>query len=273
MNSLKNTMVCRHAVFSGVAARAASWRALVLALSLGLGLAVQPARANSLDDLREALGKLRGATPIKATVSARVNSTVKEESDKPRTESGSATLLIEDGPQGLRLLYAPDLISRASAERAARRKDSKAPTPTRSALEELDYSDLVTMAHAAPDLLRRLDGAQLKGERKETLNGVPARVLTLELAVDKNQKYVKTATSTLDIWIDTEGRPLTSKAVSSAAGRAMMVISFEMKATEDRTYAVVGDRLVVTRRESTNSGSGMGQSGDSRAQVTLQPLT
>jgi hypothetical protein len=242
-------------------------------LIVAAALAAQPARADGLEDLREALSKLRGTSVLKATVTAKVNATVKEDSEKPRVEMGSASLALEDGPQGLRLTYASDLLNKVSAERAARRKDSKAPAPIRSAMEELDYADLLSMTHAAPDLLRKLEGAQLKAERKDSWNGVPARVLSLELVVDKNQKYVKSSSSNLDVWIDADGRPLASKAQSNVSGRALMVISFEMKGTDDRVYSVLGDRLIVTRRDAANSGSGMGQSGDSKSTVTLQPAS
>ena len=249
----------------------ASGRALAgLALGLTLALPAQPVRADALDELREALGKLRGAMPLRATVTARINATVREDSDKARVESGSASLVMEDGPQGLRLVYSPDVLARSSAERAAQRRDGKAPTPTSTAMARLDVGELAGMAQAAPELLRWLEVARLRSERRDTWNGAPARVLSLDLAIDRESKHVRSASSTVDVWIDAQGRPLASKAVSSVSGRVMMVITFEARSTDDRVYAVVGDRLVVTRWESSSSGSGMGQSGDSKAVVTLQ---
>lgn len=256
----------------GPAAAMASARVLAgLVLGLILALPAQPVRADALGELREALLKLRGAAPLRATVTARINATVTDDADKTRVETGSASLVMEDGPQGLRLTFSPEMLARSLAERVAQHKDDKAPAPTSTAMAELDVAELAGMAQAAPELLRWLELARLRSERKDTWNGAPVRVLSLDLAIDRESKHVRSASSTVDVWIDAQGRPLASKAVSSVSGRVMMVISFEARSTDDRVYAVVGDRLIVTRRETSNSGSGMGQSGDSKTLITLAP--
>ena len=242
-----------------------------LVLGLILALPAQPVRADALGELREALLKLRGAAPLRATVTARINATVTDDTDKTRVETGSASLVMEDGPQGLRLTFSPEMLARSLAERVAQHKDDKAPAPTSTAMAELDVAELAGMAQAAPELLRWLELARLRSERKDTWNGAPVRVLSLDLAIDRESKHVRSASSTVDVWIDAQGRPLASKAVSSISGRVMMVISFEARSTDDRVYAVVGDRLIVTRRETSHSGSGMGQSGDSKTLITLAP--
>jgi hypothetical protein len=231
--------------------------------------AAAPAHAGSLEDLKAALAKLQGQTPVKAVATARVQSTNKDDDEKARQEAGSATVALEDGPLGLRLIYSPDLLAKAHAESAARQKDSKAATPTRTALNELTMLDVSNLTNAAAVLARKVDTAQLKSERKDTLNGQPVRVLSLELAVDKNQKFVKSASSNMDVWIDAEGRPLMSRSQSQVSGRAYMVITFDMQGSEEKTYTVAGDRLVVTRQDSRQSGSGAGQSGDSRSTISL----
>jgi len=183
----------------------ASGRALAgLVLGLTLALPAQPVRADALDELREALGKLRGAMPLRATVTARINAAVREDSDRARVESGSASLVMEDGPQGLRLVYSPDVLARSSAERAAQRRDGKAPTPTSTAMARLDVGELAGMAQAAPELLRWLEVARLRGERRDTWSGAPARVLSLDLAIDRESKHVRSASSTVDVWIDAQ---------------------------------------------------------------------
>jgi hypothetical protein len=243
-------------------------------LALGLLVAahtVPAAGASGLDDLRAALEGLRGTVPLKVTLTAQVTTVSKDDDDKVRNASGTATLAAEDGPQGLRLAYPRDIIVKAVAEGAGRQTDSTAPVPTRNALNELDYADVHSMVHAAETLLIRLEGAKLKAERAEAWNGRPARLLSLELTVAKNQQFVDKQSSTMDIWIDEAGRPLASRAQSMSKGSAYIVVSFEVKNREDRVYTVVGDRLLVTRRDSAGSGSGAGQRGDTKATVTLQP--
>lgn len=244
-------------------------RALTLAL-LVAAQAMPAAQASGLDDLRNALGGLRGTAPVKVTLKAEVATTAKDDDDKVRNASGTATLAAEDGPQGLRLVYPRDIIVKAMAEGAGRQTDSTAPIPTRNALNELDYAKVHSMVHAAETLLIRLEGAKLKAERSEAWNGKPARLLNLELTVPKNQQFVDKQSSTLDVWIDEAGRPLASVAQTTTKGSAYIVVTFEAKNREDRVYTVIGDRLLVTRRDSSGSGSGAGQRGETKATVTLQ---
>ena len=49
-----------------------------------------------------------------------------------------------------------------------------------------------------------------------------------------------------------------------------MVISFEMKNEEEWIYGTVGDRLVALKKESKNSGAGMGEKSEGKVTKTLQ---
>lgn len=228
------------------------------------------AQASGLDDLRKALESLRGAAPITVTLTSQVSTASADEDNMARTANGTATLTAEDGPQGLRLVYPRATVSQAVAEGVGRQSDSTAPTPTRNALSELDYTDVHSMVHAAETLLSRLERAKLKTERDEVWNGRPARVVSFDLALPKNQRIVDKQSSTLDVWIDETGRPLASRLQTTTKGSAYIVVSFETKSREDRIYTVAGDRLLVTRRDSSASGSGAGQRGETTATVTLR---
>ena len=57
----------------------------------------------------------------------------------------------------------------------------------------------------------------------------------------------------------------------TVSGRAFVVVSFEARQQEDCTYAVVGDRLIALRRESSSVSSGAGEKGEQRVVKTLQP--
>ena len=236
----------------------------------GLALAL-PARADSLDDLKAALGQLQGTSPLRVTLTAQVTSTTRDDDDKPVTRNGTATVTAEDGPQGLRIAYPRDVMAKAMATPSAARPDNGGvQAATRNALNELDYGDVHTMVHAAETLLARLEGAKLKAEKTDAWNGMPARLVSLELETPRNQRFVDKQTSTLDVWIDATGRPLASRSQTATKGSAFIVVSFETKSREDRVYAVSGDRLLVTRRDASSAGSGAGQRGESKATVTLQ---
>lgn len=245
----------------------------VIVLSLLLALAGSPARADSLDALREVLKTLRGTSPLKATATATLSGAGRGDTGKSRTEAGSAAVTVDAGAHGLRLAYAPDLLARLSAEGAAETRDPNAPTPIRKALDKLKPEALVDLAHAAAALLRELEGARLTGERSESWQGVPARVLSVQIPTEKflALKGVKKASVTFDIWIDANGRPLASKTRAVVSGRVAMVVSFDATFVEDTVYAVLGDRLVVRRRELVESVSGLAAGGDSRTTLSLQP--
>jgi hypothetical protein len=127
---------------------------------IGLGLliaaqALPAANASGLDDLRAALAGLRGTAPVKVTLTAQVATASRDDDDKVRNASGTATVTAEDGQQGLRIAYPREVIVKAMAEGAGRQTDSTAPIPTRNALNELDYADVHSMVHAAETLLIR----------------------------------------------------------------------------------------------------------------------
>lgn len=257
-------MVRRQSSFTGVISRAGALGLLAAAL------ATPAAQASGLDDLRAALQGLRGVVPIKVMLTAQVTTASRDDDDKVRNASGSATLSAEDGPQGLRLAYPREVIAKTVAEGAGRQSDSTAPIPTRNALNQLDYGNVHGMVHAAETLLIRLEGAKLKSERAEAWNGKPARRLSLDLTVPKNQQFVDKQTLTMEVWVDEAGRPLASRTDAVTKGSAYIVVTFETKSSDERVYNVVGDRLLVVRRDSSGSGSGAGQRGDTKATVTLQ---
>lgn len=235
-----------------------------------VGVMAQAAQATGLEELKTVLGTLQGASPVRASLTAQVNTTARDEDGRVRTANGMAMVSAEDGPQGLLLSYPRDVMMRAMAEGVSRQSDGSAPIPTRNALNELDYSDVHGMLNAAEALLARLKGAKLKSERSEAWNNLPARLLTVELAVPRNQQFVDKQSATLEIWIGSDGRPLASRTVNTTKGSAFIVVSFETKSREDRVYAVSGDRLLIVRRDTSSSGSGVGQRGETKASVTLQ---
>jgi hypothetical protein len=245
-------------------------RGTLAAMTLLAGMITHDAQANGLEELKSALAGLQGASPVRASLVAQVSTNARDDDGRVRNASGTAMVSAEDGPQGLLLSYPRDIMRRAVEEGTARQSDAGAPIPTRNALNELDYSDVTLMLNAGDALLARLKGAKLKSERSEAWNNMPARALTIELAVPKNQQFVDKQSATLEIWIGADGRPLASRTVNTSKGSAFVVVSFETRSREDRVYAVSGDRLLIVRRETSSSGSGVGQRGETKATVTLQ---
>lgn len=242
----------------------------VLAMSV---LCASAAQADGLSDLKGALARLQGQTPLKAVVDAKTWNRQGEGKELEETQ-GSASVLVEESARGFQVLYSNEMLSKLDAEERSKEKDQKAKTPTLAALGEVNSSALRPMISAARHLSRNLEKAMFKGEKMDSFNGKPARVLSFEMSIDKltekERKYMKKFESNFDVWIAADGTPLASRAAQKVEGRAFVVISFEAKNEEEWVYGTVGDRLIALRRESKNVGSGMGERGETKTIKTLQ---
>ncbi|MES2104410.1 MAG: hypothetical protein V4634_10350 [Pseudomonadota bacterium] len=244
----------------------------VLALST-LFIAPGFSRADGLADLKAALARQQGQTPIKAMLEFKTWSRHGEGKDLDES-NGLASIAVEDNARGMQVLYSRDVLARMETEARAKERDQKTRTPTLNALRELNSSELRGMTSAAYALSLALEKLAFKSERAETWNGKAARLLSFDASLDKqdekDKKYVKKFEGTMEIWIAADGTPLASRSRTNISGRALVVISFEVINNEDHVFSLVGDRLVTLRKETYNSGSGAGEKGEGRIIKTLQ---
>lgn len=241
-------------------------RLLLATALLGLGL---NAHADTLSDFKAALARLQADTPVKGQVTVRSENRTNDGKDDAETEHGQASVSVEDGPQGLRLQYPQALLAKAQAESLAQDSNPKASRPTYNGLRELDYKEVRELTRPAEVLARNVQRGVYKGERSEAWQGKPARVLSFELPMGKPNKYVKSFESLLEIWVGADGTPLAARNRYTVSGRAMVVISFEQKSEEEWQFAVVGERLVATKKSSHSSGSGAGEKGQQKREFAL----
>ncbi len=237
------------------------------------GLFCGAAQADGLADLKAALNRMQGQTPLKATIEVKTWNRQGEGKELEETQ-GQASVVVEDGTRGLQILYGKDMLGRLEVEELAKEKNSKTKTPTLSASKELGSNEMRPMISAAPGMLRALEKHVLKSEKIENYNGKPARLLSFDLPLEKlpeeARKYVKKFEGGLDIWIAADGTPLASRAHQNMSGRAFVVVSFESKNENEAVYSLLGDRLITVRKESKNTSSGMGEKGESKVIKTLQ---
>ena len=240
---------------------------LATVFSSGLAYADGPA------DLRSALTRLQGTSPIKAVIEAKTWVRRGEGKEAEETQ-GSASVALEDNGRGLQVLYGKDLLARLDNEERAREKDSKAKAPLTATMREFSSGELRSMCGAASALSRRLEKASFRAEKADQLNGKNVRMLSYEMPLEKldeqSRKYVKNYQGHLDIWIDADGTPLASRWSEAASGRAFVVISFESKEDESLTYSVSGDRLFISKKEFKAQSSGAGERSESRTSKTMQ---
>ena len=233
------------------------------------------ARADGQADLHAALARLQGQAPLRANAQARDWRRTGDGKDAKETQ-GQATIVLEDGPRGLQALYSHELLARVDAESRAAIKDKDAPKPLTQALAQLGFNDLRALSSAAVALQREIDDARFKGETAEAWGGKPARKLQFEGSVDSlsesNRKYVREFKLVLTVWIAADGTPLASLRHFDVSGRAFVVVTFEQHSDQQRSYAVVGDRLVATGDDEKGSAKGARETQEYRIERSLQVL-
>ncbi|SFU67276.1 hypothetical protein [Pseudoduganella namucuonensis] len=246
---------------------------VIHALGLAAAVLCGAARADGLADLKGALGRMQAHTPVKATLETRTWRKVGEGKEAEEF-NGAATITVEDGGQGLRLQYPRDLLARLDAENQGTAKNPNAKTPTIYALREVGPDDLRPMTSAAEALARNVERTVYKSEKPATHNGKPARLLTFSVPIntlsDRQRKHLKEFEGTLEVWIGAEGTPLASRLDLHGSGRAFVVVSFEFRQEEQCTYALSGDRLLMTRNEKKIFNAGAGEKSEERMVRTLQ---
>jgi hypothetical protein len=253
-------------------------RMRTLSLSLlmaGLFACASFAHADGLADMRAALAQLKGQSPIKAVLEAHSWHRTGE-GRAADEEQGQASVGLEDAGRGLQVTYGRDLTARIDTEQRSRVRDPANKTPTLTTLKDIDIGEMLPMVSSGAALLRVADKAAFKGERSDAYNGKPARVLTFDLPVEslneRDRKYTKKFSSTVDVWIGADGTPLASRSRQVIGGRAFVVISFDSVYEEQFVFGVNGDRLLTLRRESKFNATGAGERDERKIVRTLQVL-
>lgn len=240
-------------------------------LCIALLLATPALQADPLADLRATLARFQGQEPVKASVDYSFWNKGGDEK-KPIVSQGKATAWVEEGPQGLRMMWGRPFLQAAMEEARARAADPEKTTPTRQALDGLSPTEVMEYLNGADELLRSLDQAQLQDVKQEAWQGRPARMLVLKLTPkmgEREKKYVKQLEATARIWVGADGVPLAAEQRVKMKGRALMVISFESEQKEEFRFAVSGTRLIVIHHQSEQSGSGAGEQGQRKTQMSL----
>lgn len=243
-------------------------RPVLLALSL-----ILPLSANGLDDLRAALQKLPGGEPVKATLE---HSFWRQTMDdkKPVISQGRVSAQIEDNGQGLKVTWARPLLQQAVKELVAQEREPERTAPTRMALRNMDPLDTAESLNHAEALLRDLAQAQVQEERTEPWQGRPTKLLVLKITPripESQRKYLKELKVDAKVWIGSDGLPLAfSSSVAFKGSR--MFISFEGGNTQERHFARVGHRLIVTRATTEDRNAGFGASTQTKKTTTVTVL-
>jgi len=249
----------------------AFYLALLAALPL---LAPTPLHADRLADLRATLQRLKADAPVKAQIAVR-NTRKNGDEDEQKVHAEEATVVAEQGPQGLKLTWPAQLVDEARKAAWQRAANPEATTSRGAGLSVLDAGDAVALLDAAEPLLLEIDRATLVEDKVEPRGGKPTRVLVVKPRDGfsaAERKSLKSREDVLKIWLDDAGNPVALDR-QTRLKYSKLLISFSVNAHATRTYAVVGDRLIATTASDESSGAGLGQSGESHkiSRVTVLP--
>ena len=250
-------------------------RASVTLVSMAAILACAPAHADGLTDLKAALSRADTGSALRAAIETRSWRRHGEEKESA-AEAGRASVLAEDGPQGLAIIHAREVTARIDGELRARARDPNSKTPTLTALDELRMREVMALTSAAPVLQRLIERARFQAEKAALHHGKPARLLTFDMPLNalsaRERKYANAYSALLEVWIGADGVPLASRLHQRMAGRAFVVVSFESTYHEEVVYGLAGGRLLALRKETRTSTAGAGEGEERKVVTTVQLL-
>lgn len=241
-------------------------------LNILLALLSPMSHADGLTDLQNALKTLKQTAPFKAQVNATL---INSKNDKNPPKQGHTQFRLEKNESSLAIHYPTELLATIDQEAELKRQNLQATTPTTDAVNRFKYSELSMLFNPMKDIQDDLRKATLVKEEAVTFQNSPARLLHLQIPLEKlseqEKEHLKKYTADVKIWINEKGVPLASQSKGTGSGRFALVIGFEFHFEVKKTYILHGDRLLVTRLSSTssNSGAGMNESETINADLDL----
>jgi hypothetical protein len=214
------------------------------------------AGADTLGDLRVAVGRLSAKTPVRATFAARQFS---KESGRFANENvqRSVSAEVAHDAAGVSITVPQTLLDEVS--RARNRGDASA----QNLIGLIGTVAIVDALNFRDSLLAMLDHAVVMREERAPYLGKPARHLLLKLQppAKKSGSFeigtVKTDDE-LSLWIGDDSLPLAAERTQeSTAG--FMFFHGTYSGRTSYTFAHTANRLVLARIETSGNGSGMGQ--------------
>ena len=230
--------------------------------------------ADGLSDLRATLQKLQSDQSLRARVEIKSRRSGGE-SGKQKESQTISTVIVENGPEGLKLSWLPDQIrqSRKAAWNEVANPDL--PRSDLATLKALEPAQALNLLDAADALRRALEKSELREDRRENYQGKPTRVLVfrVELGLDEEErKALKSSETYLKLWLDGDGVPLAMER-DVQAKFSRFLVGFRIHEHDTRTYQRTGDRLAVTHATHDTSGAGLGHTEEAHTITTVTLLS
>lgn len=231
--------------------------------------------ADGLSDLRASLGKLESDEPIRARVEIKTRNTGGESDKQKQQAEGTSSVIVESGPEGLQLGWSPEQIKQARKAAWEKVVNPDAAKSNLATLTALEAGEALNLFDFADPLRRWLEGAKLQGDKRETHEGKPARLLVIRLDLRLNEearKLMKSSDAIMKVWLNANGVPI-------ALDRDLQLrfskffLTYRVHEHDTREFQVAGGRLVVTRAAHDSFGSGLGHTEETHSTTTVTPLS
>lgn len=225
----------------------------------GLLVFSQVTLADGQADLRNALKQLQSKNPVSVNAQFKLVGRSGEH-DELIEHEGVINLRFEDGPDGFRAIYSPELIAQLHAEEIAKIDDENVKNSALNAVGQFEYWEWRELLYPAAQLELALARSHFIDEKIDERNGQQLRRLTFSMPHDKvdkkYRKYIKKYKNHLLIWIDENGVPIASQVTEKGSGRVFIVISFQFENESYTEYQQRAGRLLVQKREVKEETSG-----------------
>ena len=208
--------------------------------------------ADSLDELQRKLNQFQTHDPVAVNVEFKLFGRTGE-GDELVDREGLIHSRLEDGKNGVHIIYSEDVVALLHKEELAKVADENVKNSALNAVGEFDYWEWRELLFPAAQLELALERFTFLEEKDDVFNGKPATRLTFSLPIEKidkkYRKYVKKYHHRFLLWLDENGTPLASKSTETGSGRVFLVVGFEFENTSSMSYQQHGARLIGTRRE------------------------
>ena len=216
--------------------------------------------ADTLADVKSAVARLGARKPVRATFTteAVVKAAGRFANDNTMRK---ASVEVAQDEGGVTITIPAALIGRAEKQG----EDLIGSIRTIPIVEALDYRK---------PLLELLDHATLLEEKRTTLAGRPARLLVLKLTPppkkESNSIRIGSVKSEerMSLWVGEDSLPIAAERSEKSSAGFLMFRASGSSLTR-YAFAHTSDRLILTREESDDSGSAMGQNVQRRGVQTL----
>lgn len=219
------------------------------------------AGADGVSDLRTTVTQLQPAASIPIVLDVEFKLFGRSgDHDGLVDREGVINLWLEDDKQGMRIGYPADTIALLHSEELAKIDDENVKNSALNAIGQFEYWEWREVLYPAAQLELMLKRYTFISEKNDVLNGMPVRLLTFRMPLDKvdksYRKYIKKYENHFQLWIDDKGIPLASQIIETGAGRVFIVVGFKFKNETHTRYQMHGHRLLAIRREVKEESSG-----------------